>query len=113
MVDESPKKGVEKSGGEEANPTPQDAAEAKRLEARRRFLLGGATAAPILVTVNRAKAIGFSVCQSLRDKNQDPGTPAPGSPTDFGAEVCKSGLQIQQELNAPDPLAPDPLAPVP
>ncbi len=113
VADGRSKEDISRRGDGSSGSMPQDSAEAKRLEARRRFLLGGATAAPILVTVNRAKAIGFSVCQSLRGKNQDPGDPAPGSPTDFGAEVCKSGLQIQQELNAPDPLAPDPLAPDP
>ena len=109
MTDESPKRGGENSGGEEATPTPQDSAEAKRLKARRRFLLGGATAAPILVTVNRAKAIGFSVCQSLRGKGGNPGMPAPGSPSDFGGggADCQSGEQIQK-LNDSEPLALDP-----
>ena len=41
---------------------PRDAAEVKRLEARRRFLLGGATAVAALVTVSRARALSFSEC---------------------------------------------------
>ena len=40
----------------------RDSAEAKRLEARRRFLLGGATAVSVLVTVSRARAFTFSEC---------------------------------------------------
>lgn len=112
VADGRSKEDISRRGDGSSGSTPQDSAEAKRLEARRRFLLGGATAAPILVTVNRAKAIGFSVCQSLRDKNQDPGNPAPGSPTDFGGggQECKSGQQLLQELNASEPIDPDPLA---
>jgi hypothetical protein len=45
-----------------AGGTARDAAEAKRLEARRRFLLGGATAVSMLVTVSRARAFTFSEC---------------------------------------------------
>src|SRR5262245_33832509 len=50
--------------GEEASigAAPQDAAEAKRLEARRRFLLGGTTAGWMLVTVSRANGFTFSDC---------------------------------------------------
>ena len=35
-------------------PTPQEPAESKRLEARRRFLLGGAAALPLIVNVRAA-----------------------------------------------------------
>jgi len=43
-----------------------DAAEAKRLAARRRFLLGGATAIPVIVTLSQKQAWAASsqVCQS-------------------------------------------------
>ncbi len=109
VADERPKEVIRRLDDGVPSSTPQDSAEAKRLEARRRLLLGGAAAVPILVTVNRAKAIGFSACQSLRGKSQDPGNPAPGSPTDFGGggQECMSGQELQ-ELNAPDPLALDP-----
>ncbi len=113
VADGRSKEDISRRGDGSSGSTPQDSAEAKRLEARRRFLLGGATAAPILVTVNRAKAIGFSVCQSLRGKGDNPGMPAPGSPTDFGGggEDCQSGEQIQK-LNDSEPLALDPDEPV-
>ncbi len=84
VADGRSKEDISRRGDGSSGSMPQDSAEAKRLEARRRFLLGGATAAPIVVTVNRAKAIGFSVCQSLRGKGGKMGDPAPGSPTDFG-----------------------------
>ncbi len=113
VADGRSKEDISRRGDGSSGSTPQASAEAKRLEARRRLLLGGAAAVPILVTVNRAKAIGFSVCQSLRGKDQDPGNPAPGSPTDFGGggQECMSGQELQ-ELNAPDPLALDPDQPV-
>ena len=79
VADGRSKEDISRRGDGFSGSTPQDSAEAKRLEARRRLLLGGAAAVPILVTVNRAKAIGFSLCQSLRGKDQDPGNPAPGS----------------------------------
>jgi hypothetical protein len=52
-----------------AGPTPQESAESKRLEARRRFLLGGAAALPVILTVTEVKAdaemTGRSHCLSL------------------------------------------------
>lgn len=48
-------------------PAEAAAAEAKRLAARRRFLLGGATALPLIVTLGQREAWAASsaVCQSL------------------------------------------------
>jgi hypothetical protein len=44
-----------------------DSAEAKRLAARRRFLLGGAAAVPVIVTLGQkdAWAASAAVCQSM------------------------------------------------
>ena len=49
------------------DPELSDAAEEKRLAARRRFLLGGAAAVPMVVTAIRAEAlnVGVSVCLSM------------------------------------------------
>ncbi len=50
------------------DPELSDAAEEKRLAARRRFLLGGAAAVPMVVTAIRAEAqdpVGISVCLSM------------------------------------------------
>ena len=50
--------------------TPHDVAEAKRLEARRRYLIGGASALPLIVTIGwsrRANAASMNVCLSLMD----------------------------------------------
>ncbi len=113
VADGRSKEDISRRGDGSSGSTPQDSAEAKRLEARRRFLLGGATAAPILVTVNRAKAIGFSVCQSLRGKGGH-GNPAPGSPTDFGGpSECEPGpASTTSDPIDSDPLALDPDEPV-
>ena len=48
-------------------PGSGTAAEAKRMAARRRFLLGGATALPLIVTLGQREAWAASaaVCQSL------------------------------------------------
>ncbi len=48
-------------------PMEHDSAEAKRLAARRRFLLGGAAALPLIVTLGQkeAWAASVAVCQSL------------------------------------------------
>ena len=47
--------------------TPQEIVEAKRLEARRRFLLGGAAALPVLMTLTRARAapITLTACAAI------------------------------------------------
>ncbi len=48
--------------------TPHDVAEAKRLEARRRYLIGGASALPLIVTIGRSRqafAASQNVCLSL------------------------------------------------
>lgn len=56
MADRRSKQGV--PGRDEAapGPTPQNSAEAKRLQARRRFLLGGAAALPVILHVTAATA---------------------------------------------------------
>ncbi len=55
------------SQGQKPIPTPHDVAEAKRLDARKRLLIGGVAALPLIVTVGRrqAYAFGASVCASL------------------------------------------------
>lgn len=92
VADERPKEVIRRLDDGAPGSTPQDSAEAKRLEARRRFLLGGAAAIPILVTVNRAKAKNFSVCMSAFGK--DPGMAHPPG-TDFvmdpGTGICIPG----------------------
>ena len=45
-----------------ALPAAQAAAEAKRLEARRRFLLGGTSAISVLVTAKRGSAATWTEC---------------------------------------------------
>jgi hypothetical protein len=62
MTYEQPARELRQGEADSAGATPRDAAEAKRLEARRRFLLGGATAVSVLVTVSRARALTFSEC---------------------------------------------------
>ena len=56
MVDRRSKQGI--PGRDEAapGPTPQNSAEAKRLQARRRFLLGGAAALPVILHVTATRA---------------------------------------------------------
>ena len=56
MVDGRPKDNTLGRNDGAPGSAPQGSAEAKRLEARRRFLLGGAAAIPMVVTVNLAKA---------------------------------------------------------
>ena len=54
--------------------TPHDVAEAKRLEARRRYLVGGASALPLIVTIGwsrRAFAASENVCASLLAQGAD------------------------------------------
>ncbi len=56
-------------GSDAGNGVPENGApgEAKRVAARRRFLLGGATALPLIVTLGQreAWAASSSVCNSL------------------------------------------------
>jgi len=61
-TDAQPLRDCRNDANDSAVVTPRDAAEVKRLEARRRFLLGGATAVSALVTVSRAEAFTFSDC---------------------------------------------------
>ena len=62
MPYEQPEREVRQGEADSAGATLRDSAEAKRLEARRRFLLGGATVVSVLVTVSRARAFTFSEC---------------------------------------------------
>lgn len=52
---------------EEPSATAEAKVEANRLAARRRFLLGGAGALPVIVTLGRGQALAASleVCQSV------------------------------------------------
>ena len=95
MVDDRSKEDFSRRGDGVPGSTPQDSAEAKRLEARRRFLLGGATAIPILVTVNRAKAATRSECFSSIDKPDNEGVgneEFPWSPVNPAREACKPNI---------------------
>lgn len=74
MTDAQPERDKRDRGP--AAPTPGEAAEAKRLAARRRFLLGGAAAAPVLLTVNRAQAVSWFQCWS--NKGMAPPGQGPG-----------------------------------
>ena len=70
MADERPKGDTPRQDDGVPGSTPQRTAEAKRLEARRRFLLGGAAALPVIFTVTELKAddefaSGESVCLSV------------------------------------------------
>jgi hypothetical protein len=62
MTYEQPKRVARPGEVDSAGATARDAAEVKRLEARRRFLAGGATAVSVLVSVSRARAFTFSEC---------------------------------------------------
>jgi hypothetical protein len=62
MTYEQPERELRPGEADSAGATPRDSAEAKRLEARRRFLLGGATVVSVLMTVSRARAFTFSEC---------------------------------------------------
>ena len=68
MADGPEKEGEPNWAQGATGPTPQELAESKRLEARRRFLLGGAAALPVIlhVTAIGAEEEGsFSFCVSL------------------------------------------------
>ena len=71
MADGRPKENTLDRNAGASGSTPQDSAEAKRLEARRRFLLGGAAAIPTLVTVNRAKAQMLTLSQCVAEFPND------------------------------------------
>ena len=81
MTDGRSKEDISRRGDGVPGSTPQDSAEAKRLESRRKFLLSGAGAIPMLVTVNRAKAKTFSDCISLGGKDEFPGKANPKGTT--------------------------------
>ena len=68
MADGPGKEGEPNRAQGASGPTPQESAESKRLEARRRFLLGGAAALPLIVNVRAANADeegSISFCISL------------------------------------------------
>ena len=65
MVDGRPKDNTPGRNAGASGSTLQESAEAKRLEARRKFLLGGASAVPFLVTFHRAKAATISVTECV------------------------------------------------
>ena len=92
MADGRSKQGI--PGRDEAapGPTPQNSAEAKRLEARRRFLLGGAAALPVILHVTAIGAdvpepgddVGsISFCVSLTGQPSDEHDLVEGSTTAF------------------------------
>jgi len=60
------------SGGENPEQLPDEAVEAKKTAARRRFLTGGALALPVIISARRnafayhgVRATGKSVCVSI------------------------------------------------
>ena len=68
MTDGRPKEDTPRQDDRAPGSTPQMSAEAKRLEARRRYLIGGASALPLMVTIGRSRqafAASENVCQSL------------------------------------------------
>ncbi len=72
MEDGRSKEDISRRGDGAPGFTPQASAEAKRLGARRRFLMGSAVV-PIIVTVGRrqAHAISKATCDSLEAKFPD------------------------------------------
>ncbi len=61
----------------EATETPAETVERKRREARRRFLIGGAAALPVIITMGQKQALAASaaVCAShsvYADEDGDP-----------------------------------------
>ncbi len=81
---------------EAPDPEGSDAVEEKRRAARRRFLLGGASALPVIVSVAAVKAqgppVGLSVCASILGraltpdeaaKSEDNPPPGPSLVCDF------------------------------
>jgi hypothetical protein len=62
MTDEQPARELPQNADDRSVPAPDVAAEGKRLEARRRFLLGGATAISVLVTAKRGSALTWTEC---------------------------------------------------
>ncbi len=67
MADGRPKDNTLGRNAGASGSTPQEIVEAKRREARRRFLLGGAAALPVLITVTRARAapITWTACADI------------------------------------------------
>jgi hypothetical protein len=62
MANEQPTREIRQKDDDRPAPAPREAAEAKRLEARRRFLLGGTTAVSVLVTAKRGSAVTWTEC---------------------------------------------------
>ncbi len=77
--------------GEATDPERSDAVEGKRRAARRRFLLGGASALPVIVSVTplRAKVvvIPFSACTSIGGNPVTP--PQPNDPPPDSGVTCE------------------------
>ncbi len=67
MADGRPKENTLDRDDRASGSTPQEIVEAKRLEARRRFLLGGAAALPVLITMTGARAapITLTACAGI------------------------------------------------
>ncbi len=78
---------------EATDPERSGAVEEKRRAARRRFLLGGASALPVIVSVTpvRAKVIvaPLSICTSLGGKEVTPDTDPPNEPPPGPSLVCE------------------------
>ena len=64
MADERPKGEIPRRDDGASDASPQDTMEAKRLEARRRFLLGGAAALPVILHVTAIGAQDVDVIGS-------------------------------------------------
>ena len=62
MTDEQPARARPQRDDDRRAPAPRGGAEAKRLEARRRFLLGGAAAISVVVTPQRGSAVTWTEC---------------------------------------------------
>ena len=102
MEDGRSKEDISRRGDGAPGFTPQASAEAKRLGARRRFLMGGAIV-PIIVTVGRrqAHAISEAVCDSLEAQFGDDFTKDP--PDDMGTATFHCRLHDEGEEDPPKP----------
>ena len=95
MADGPGKEGEPNRAQGDSVPTSQDSAESKRLEARRRFLLGGAAAFPVILHVTAARAQSrFNSKSFCMSRFGNPGNPQMGmSETTF---VC-TGQETDME----------------
>ena len=70
MADGHPADEVKKRDDGNRRLSPEESEEAKRLEARRKFLLGGAAAIPALLTAKRANAtITLTYCAQMLEQD--------------------------------------------